>query len=132
MYPPRREQLTEAKFRLTEQKRAGGLTARIIDGSPMPTFAIDKQHKIIHWNIALESLTGMKREEMVGTDKQWVAFYTKKRPIMADFIVDKVSAAEIERYYGDKGKKSSLIDGAYEAEDFFPDIGEHGLSLIHI
>ncbi|MBA7566326.1 hypothetical protein ES708_08017 [subsurface metagenome] len=45
---------------------------------------------------------------------------------MADLIVDGVSAAEIERYYGDEGKKSSLIDGAYEAEDFFLDLGEDG------
>ena len=126
MYPKRREQLTEAKFRLTEQKRAEEILIRIIDGSPIATFAINKQHKVTHWNTALESLSGTKREEVVGIDRQWVAFYTKKRPVMADLIVDGASAAEIKQYYGDKGKKSSLIDGAYEAEDFFPDLGEDG------
>ena len=55
-----------------------------------------------------------------------MAFYTEKRPTLADLIVDKTSIAEIEQYYQDKGKKSSLIDGAYEAEDFFPQLGENG------
>jgi len=45
---------------------------------------------------------------------------------MADLIVDEASADEIEAYYRDKCKKSRLIDGAYEAEDFFPALGEHG------
>ncbi|GAI10395.1 unnamed protein product, partial [marine sediment metagenome] len=39
---------------------------------------------------------------------------------------DGSSTAEIEQHYRDKGKKSSLIDGAYEAEDFFPGLGEDG------
>ncbi|GAH74602.1 unnamed protein product, partial [marine sediment metagenome] len=51
---------------------------------------------------------------------------TEKRPAMADLIVDGASADEIEAYYRGKYKKSCLIDGAYEAEDFFPDLGEHG------
>jgi signal transduction histidine kinase len=126
IYPKKREQLTEAKFRLTEQKRAEEMLIRIIDGSPIATFTINKQHKVTHWNIALESLSGTKKEQVVGTDKHWVAFYTKKRAVMADLIVDGASSAEIARYYGDKSKKSSLIDGAYEAQDFFPELGEDG------
>jgi len=119
--------LTESKIKLTEQKGAESeITCKIIDGSPIPTFTINEQHKIVHWNIALESLSGAKREKVVGTDRQWVAFYTEKRPTLADLIVDKTSIAEIEQYYQDKGKKSSLIDGAYEAEDFFPQLGENG------
>jgi PAS domain S-box-containing protein len=126
MYPKRREQLTEAKFRLNAQKRAEEMLIRIIDGSPIATFAINKQHKVTHWNIALESLSGRRKEEMVGTDKHWMAFYSKKRAVMADLIVDGSSTAEIEQHYRDKGKKSSLIDAAYEAQDFFPDLGEDG------
>jgi PAS domain S-box-containing protein len=119
--------LTEAKIKLTEQKRAESeIIYKIIDGSPIPTFTINEQHKVVHWNIALESLSGAKRKEVVGTDRQWVAFYTEKRPTLADLIVDKTPIAEIEQYYQDKGKKSSLIDGAYEAEDFFPQLGENG------
>ncbi len=111
---------------VTEQKRVEEMLTKIIDGSPVPTFAVNKQHKITHWNTALESLTGVKREDALGTDRQWVVFYREKRPIMADLIVDKASASEIEVHYRDKSRPSYLIDGAYEAEDFFPDLGKDG------
>ncbi len=45
---------------------------------------------------------------------------------MADLIVEGASAREIEVYYRDKVKKSPLIKGAYEAEDFFPNLGSKG------
>mgnify|MGYP000123671124 CR=1 FL=1 len=111
---------------VTEQERAEEMLTKIIDGSPVPTFAINKQHKITHWNTALESLTGVKREDVLETDRQWVVFYRDKRPIMVDLIVDKASTSEIEVYYRGKSRPSCLIDGAYEAEDFFPDLGEDG------
>jgi two-component system sensor histidine kinase DegS len=111
---------------VTEEKRAGEMLTKIIDGSPVPTFAINKQHRVTHWNTALESLSGIAKETAIGTDEQWRAFYLEKRPVMADLIVDGAPADAIESYYHDKYKVSSLIEGAYEAEDFFPAIGEDG------
>ncbi len=102
------------------------MLTRIMDGSPVPTFAIDKDHKVSHWNTALESLSGVERSDVIGTDRQWVAFYFERRPVMADLIVEGASDTEIEAYYGDRAKKSDLIEGAYEAEDFYPDLGEDG------
>ena len=102
------------------------MLAKIADGSPIPAFVINKQHKITHWNTAIEALSGIKKEEIIRTDEQWRAFYTEKRPTMADLIADAASADEIEVYYQGKCKKSGLIDGAYEAEDFFPDLGRNG------
>jgi len=102
------------------------MLAKIADGSPIPVFAINKQHKVTHWNIAIEALSVIKREEIIGTDEQWRAFYIEKRPAMADLIVDGAPANEIEAYYRGKCKKSPLIDGAYEAEDFFPELGRNG------
>ncbi len=97
------------------------MLAKIIDGSPIASFVINKQHKVTHWNTAIEALSGMKRREVIGTDNQWKAFYTEKRPVMADLIVDGASASEVEEYYRGKCKKSNLIEGAYEAEDVFPE-----------
>ncbi len=111
---------------ITEEKRAEEMLSKITDGSPIPTFVVDKQHKVTYWNTSIESLSGVSRQEIVGTDEQWRAFYAEKRPVMVDLIVDGASADEIEAYYFGKCKKSSLIDGAYEAEDFFPALGEHG------
>jgi len=102
------------------------MLAKIADGSPIPSFVINKQHKVTHWNTAIEALCDIEKEAIIGTDEQWRAFYAEKRPVMADLIVDGVSADEIEVYYRDKCKKSHLIDGAYEAEDFYPDLGRNG------
>ncbi len=102
------------------------MLASIIDGSSIPTFVINKQHKVTYWNTAIEALSGIKRGEIIGTDGQWRAFYTEKRPVMADLITDGASIDETEAHYRGKCRKSDLIDSAYEAEDFFPDLGRDG------
>jgi PAS domain S-box-containing protein len=102
---------------------------RIIDGSSIPSFVINNQHKVTHWNTAIEALTGIKREEIIGTDEQWRAFYTEKRPVMADLIVDGAAENEIETYYKNGYKGSQLIDGAYEAEGWFSALGKDGKYL---
>ncbi len=111
---------------IAQLKSAQEMLSEIIDGSPIPAFAINNQHKITHWNTALESMSGIKRGEVIGTDGQWQPFYSKKRPVMADLIVDGASPNEIEVHYRDKSKSSHLIDGAYEGEDFFHDIRRIG------
>jgi signal transduction histidine kinase len=111
---------------MAESLLSSEMLAKIIDGSPIASFVINKQHKVTHWNIAVEALSGIKREEIIGTEEQWRAFYAEKRPVMAELIVDKAPANTIEAYYRGKCKKTGLIDGAYEAEDFFPDLGTTG------
>jgi PAS domain S-box-containing protein len=111
---------------ITEEKRAEEMLSKITDGSPIPTFVINKQHEVTHWNAALASLSGVSRQEVIRTDEQWRAFYSEKRPAMVDLVIDGASVDEIEAYYRGKCKKSRLIDGAYEAEDFFPALGEDG------
>jgi len=100
--------------------------SQIIQGNTIPTFVINKDHTVTHWNWACEKLTGCKAEGIVGTNKQWLPFRQEERPIMADVIVDEMEEEEIKRYYGDRWRKSALIEGAYEAEEFFPHIGEKG------
>ena len=97
----------------------------IIGSSPIPAFIIGKDHLIIYWNKALEELSGIKAEEVVGTGQQWRAFYKTERPSMADLLVDGFQK-EIPHWYAGKFIKSKLIDGAYEATDFFPELGKKG------
>ena len=122
--------LLESFVDITERKQVEEELAKIIDSSLIPTFVINREHKLTHWNAALESLTGVKREEVIGTDKQWIAFYAKKRTIMADLIVDEAPEREFHDKYINKHKKSSLIEGAYEGSDFFPALGEGGKWLL--
>lgn len=97
----------------------------IIGSSPIPAFIIGKDHLVIYWNKALEELSGIKAEEVVGTGQQWRAFYSTERPCMADLLVDEFQN-EVPRWYAGKFIKSKLIDGAYEATDFFPELGKKG------
>ena len=97
----------------------------IIGSSPIPAFIIGKDHLVIYWNKALEELSGIKAEEVAGTGQQWRAFYSSARPCMADLLVDEFQK-EIPHWYSGKFIKSKLIDGAYEATDFFPELGKKG------
>jgi len=102
------------------------IMSQIIQGSTIPTFVIDVNHVITHWNKALENLTGLASEDMVGTKDQWKSFYDCQRPAMADVILDQVTEREIRDLYGTKWKKSALLEEAYEAEVFFPNLGTDG------
>lgn len=100
--------------------------SQIIQGSMIPTFVINNEHLITHWNRACEELTGHKASDLVGTDRQWVPFRSAKRPTMADVIVGGMSEEKVSHYYGTAWRRSSLVQGAYEAEEFFPHMGEEG------
>lgn len=100
--------------------------SRIIEGLSIATFVIDLNHVITHCNRAYEKLTGFSAEELIGTQNHWKAFYPSQRPILADYIVEKGSEEEIAKRYMDKYKKSELIPGAYEAEDYFPNLAGGG------
>ncbi len=100
--------------------------ARVLGRFPLPVFAVNKKHHVIQWNKALEVLSGISKEEVMGTNNQWKAFYGKERPVLADLIADGASEEEISARYQGSARKSALIRGAYEAEDFFPSLGENG------
>jgi PAS domain S-box-containing protein len=113
----------EGEIALRENKEE---FSQIIYGNSIATFVINKEHKITHWNKAAEDLTGVTAKEMIGTKNQWKPFYSEERPVMADIIVNELPDKEIKKYYAEKYKRSSLIEGAFEAEDFFLDMGEKG------
>ena len=100
--------------------------SHIVDGSPIPTFVINSDHITTHFNHACESLTGLSAKDVIGTGNQWKAFYSRKRPVMADFILDQASEQRIAEYYPEKYRRSDVVPGAFNAEDFFPDLGEDG------
>jgi PAS domain S-box-containing protein len=93
---------------------------QVINASPVATFVIDTNHVVTHWNLALEELSGIPADEVVGTHHQWRAFYSAHRPVLADLVVDGLQGGLLNRYYGGKFRTSDLIPGAVEAEDYFP------------
>ncbi len=98
----------------------------IVEEITIPTFVIDKNHIVTHWNQACANLTGLPASNVIGTRQQWRAFYSSERPVMADLIVDNVIEDMVSKHYGGKFYRSKIIEGAFEAEDFFPHFGSSG------
>ena len=97
----------------------------IIEGTPVLQFVIDKDHKVISWNKALEISSNIKASDVIGTNQHWRAFYPDERPCLADILVDD-DPDKLTRWFGDTYRKSGFIDGAYELIDFFPNMGPSG------
>ena len=62
----------------------------VLDGMNVPTFVIDAEHKILFWNNALEQMTGIPEEDVMGTSNQWRGFYPDVRSTLADLVIDKI------------------------------------------
>ncbi|MBW2543892.1 MAG: PAS domain S-box protein [Deltaproteobacteria bacterium] len=98
-------------------------TEGVIEGSPIPTFVLNREHRVILWNRACSELTGFGAGDMIGTDQQYVPFYKTKRPTIADIIID-YDIDALEKYYGTKNvQKSTTVKGAYEAMDYIENLG---------
>ncbi len=118
------EDITESMQAQLKQRESEQQLFSVIEGSPIPTFVIGMDHRVIYWNRALEKLSRIPAEEMIGTNRHWRAFYAKERPCMADLLVDQ-SLETIPEWYGGVAK-SKLLEDTYEAEGFFPDLGDGG------
>jgi PAS domain S-box-containing protein len=113
--------ITELKRSEMELVREKKTTEGILEGLPIPTFVIDRQHRITYWNRACEKLTGQSREEMVGTYSYWLPFYSHEGPSMASLVVEQNFKA-LEKFFGDKNlRRSPNLPVAFEAYEYFPD-----------
>lgn len=86
----------------------------IISFLPDATFVIDKEGRVIAWNRAIEAMTGVSAEEMVGkADYEYaLPFYGDRRPILIDLVLK--PAEEVERKYSQvKRQNPSLIGEVY-------------------
>ncbi len=112
--------MNEDALRESERKLQG-----IVRGSPIPQFVIDKNHRVISWNHALEEYSGIRAADIIGTTDAWMAFYNEKRPVLADLIIDN-SLDKIDEWYAGKYARSRYVEEGFEATDFFPHMGETG------
>jgi PAS domain S-box-containing protein len=117
---------------ITERVMAGKVLSesedrlkKMIEGSSVPIFVVDKTHQVVYWNKAMSACTGIKAKDMIGTSQHWKGFYNAERPCLADLIVDG-AYDQINRMYPDIASRSRLLEGAYEAINFFPSMGEKG------
>jgi len=76
----------QAEKTLQESQRR---LADIIDFLPDATLIIDKDGKIIAWNRAMETMTGIKKENMLGKDdyEYSLPLYGERRPTLIDLVL---------------------------------------------
>ncbi len=95
--------------------------SRIIQNAAAPMLVIDARHHILFWNNALAKLTGKSSFQMRGTKLQWTPFYSEKRPLLADLLIDQKLQAIENSYSG--VEVSHFVDGAYRAEGWYENVG---------
>ena len=111
------EDISERKRAEAALKGSEERLRAILEGSPTATFVIDRCHRVIGWNKALEELTGVRSDAVIGTDDHSKVLYGETRPTVADLLVNGAAdlAAEIRKWYGERYRRSELLEEAYEA-----------------
>lgn len=83
--------------------------ADIIDFLPDATFVIDTEGKVIAWNKAIEEMTGVTSEEMLGKGnyEYSIPFYGKRRPLLVNLI--KAPDDDLESLYRIPKRKGEIL-----------------------
>jgi PAS domain S-box-containing protein len=108
------EDITDQKRTLSRLQVLQHELVDIIDFLPDPIFLIDQEHRIIAWNSAIEQMTGVPKNEILGHAEFAHAFpfYGTSRMILIDLI--DASDDEIKKYYPDmKREGTSLITNVF-------------------
>jgi|GEM_PF-6765610 len=79
---------TERKGISSAQKllRFREITGQILDFIPDAAFATDDEGRVIAWNITMERLTGIRREEITRTEDYALALYGDRDPVLIDLL----------------------------------------------
>ncbi|OPY54734.1 MAG: sensory histidine kinase AtoS [Methanosaeta sp. PtaU1.Bin055] len=82
------QDITEQKKLDEELRRAYKRLMDIIGFLPDATFVVDEDRRVIAWNRAIEDMTGVRKEEIIGEGDYayGVPFYGFNRPILIDHI----------------------------------------------
>lgn len=114
--------ITDRKKAERDLKESEARLQAIIDGTPALQFVIDKDHRVVSWNKAMEKYSGIAASSVIGTKNHWRGFFIEQRPLIADLLVDN-QVDQLPIWYHDKYHPSDLIQGAYEVTDYYPAMG---------
>ncbi len=80
--------ITERKTAEERMSQAYEYLENLIDWLPDATFVLDDRRRILYWNRAIEEMTGIPKEIMIGKDgpEAAVPFYGAARPMLVDLM----------------------------------------------
>ena len=79
----------EEKGRIVQESRR--YIDEILAKSPVPTFVIDRNHRVIQWNRACEEMTGVRADEVVGK-RVWDGLFIDQDGTLADKLIEDPSS----------------------------------------
>lgn len=101
---------------IAEREKVEQELSSIFDFLPDATFVVDSKHKVIAWNKAIEEMTGIPKDQIIGKDgyETTIPFYGEKRKYLIDLI--NLPTAEIEAKYNNVIRNGNTL----YAEAFTP------------
>ena len=98
----------------------------VIEMLPDPFFAIDKDGRVILWNSAMERLTNIKKEEILGKGDfaHSMAFYGQKRGTLAELVLSPNKETEKHYYRFERFKDGSVEGETYSKKLDYYDWGK--------
>ncbi len=90
----------------------------IIEFLPDATFAIDKNGRVIAWNLAMENLSGISKKDMIGkTNYEYaIPFFGERRPILIDLVLNITDPGQLATYEYIEKRGSILFAERYNSQ----------------
>ncbi|MDD3269321.1 MAG: PAS domain S-box protein [Syntrophomonadaceae bacterium] len=81
--------ITDRKLMEDELKKSQQQMEQVIENLPDATSVIDHEGKVVFWNKAMEAMTGVSKEEIIGRGNYEYAipFYGERRPVLVDLAL---------------------------------------------
>jgi PAS domain S-box-containing protein len=98
----------------------------IFDRYPLPTFVLDKSHRVIQWNRACQELSGIYPEQILGK-RVWEGFFVNDTSSIADMVLDDINS--IGSAFGDS-LISDIDSGWFEMDTFLPRLKEGKRAIV--
>ena len=112
-----------------QMRQQTSMIEAMLQNTATPIFVIDPQHRVITWNKACEKLTGIKAQEVVGTNRHWSGFYSQERPCLVDIVLDGSPPDLLTELYP-QHSQSELLQEGIQAEAWLTGVDGTPIYLI--
>lgn len=120
------EAITGAQVKAQAFRESKKTIDDLLEGFPLPTFVIDRKHRVVQWNTACQDLTGLSAGDMIGK-AVWEGFRVSGEKSMADLILDNPETIE-EQFSGAVLSKSK--GGFFKLETSLPGLNNGGKAVV--